>query len=708
VPIGTPVAISGDTAAATAGSVSATIPGAGWSAGDVAYINVGCNFSNATPTVTGWTQVGTTQTIPTGANNEFISLWKRTMQAGDTTVTATWASLTGRASIDGAIVPGADPSALDLTPVNFNGAADTGSSLTIPAFTPVTADDLALIVMMRRTAAGSTTTVTPPTGWIELTDHSSSNGTGTKTGGWAGYRQLSGQAGVSQPSFTFNFASTNNNGFGWLVVLKPTATAGALDLSGSGTLTVTGSLPIDPAKVVVIGDSLTSQSGNGATAIPTAMQAVGWASGNIYVDGLSSRQIINGGPAPQTQTAIATMRGTGFEPMHWVVGLGTNHDGGGVTLASIMSLYRQLLALIGPGRIVHFVNTGYQTQSDTAWTYTPGNSLGTRYQGVGNAGVPNAAMYNIAEQGTNALTEPDIFIHDWNGYAPMRAAGSSIWLASDVSAPSGDARHMTTTGYNTYRNPFYAMVSISAGELALTGSGTLSLSGSASTTGVVALSGSGTQTRASGSISTTGALTLTGTGTLTLAGTPAATGALGLTGAGTLTVGGSAVTTSGAVSLAGSGSLALAGSTAGAATINLSGVGNLTLTGSASTSGAVGLSGSGVLTTTGSSTSGGTLTLTGAGVLEFAAQTAQAGTLTLLSSGLLALDGTSAHAGSLALAGSGFLTTSGSSTSEGDGVPVPTPRLTLTTESVALVLTTSSGALRLTTVQPTLQLTETP
>lgn len=97
-----------------------------------------------------------------------------------------------------------------------------------------------------------------------------------------------------------------------------------------------------------------------------------------------------------------------------------------------------------------------------------------------------------------------------------------------------------------------------------------------------------------------GSLGLSGSGTLSATGTPKATGSLALSGGGTLSFSGTPKPT-GSLALAGNGTLVLSGGQARSGTLVLSGNGTLVLSGSASGySGALNLSGSGLLTFTAS------------------------------------------------------------------------------------------------------------
>lgn len=132
-----------------------------------------------------------------------------------------------------------------------------------------------------------------------------------------------------------------------------------------------------------------------------------------------------------------------------------------------------------------------------------------------------------------------------------------------------------------------------SGDGTLTGVATLT-----AVSGDVTVSGSGTLTGVGeGSENFLGELALAGTGTLSLIGTPAATGELGLVGAGSLTLAGTP-SPSGATALAGDGSLTLAATPDLAQTAAFDGEGTLSFSAVVDVAGTVPLSGAGTLTLT--------------------------------------------------------------------------------------------------------------
>lgn len=222
-------------------------------------------------------------------------------------------------------------------------------------------------------------------------------------------------------------------------------------------------LTIDPAKVCVIGDSLTANMPAGV--LQSALEGAGWASGDIYIDGLSGREVWGtsaGGTTPDTQSAIDTMRGTSFEPGTWIIALGTNDATG--TLAFCSPLWDSLLQYIGPDHTVHIIGTGYQTEADCAPGYDGTQAAGSRWSKVGAASGSNAAIQNLIDTGLDPATYPTTYFWNWNDWSQLVAHRTDdIWSATDTGAPSGNARHMNSTGYTDYRAPYYALASLGYG-----------------------------------------------------------------------------------------------------------------------------------------------------------------------------------------------------------------------------------------------------
>jgi hypothetical protein len=226
---------------------------------------------------------------------------------------------------------------------------------------------------------------------------------------------------------------------------------------------VTSVIPTpDAAKIGVIGDSLTANMPAGV--LSTALQGKGWASGDIYIDGLSGREIWGsgaGGTTPDAKAAIDTMRGTGFEPVTWIIALGTNDATGSAAFCA--GLFDSLLQYIGPDRTVHVIGVGYQTETDCAPGYDGGLAAGSRWTKVGAASGSNAAIQNMIDGGLDPATYPTVFFWNWNDWSQLVAHRTDAIWNTDTGAPSGNARHMNSTGYTDYRAPYYALASLGYG-----------------------------------------------------------------------------------------------------------------------------------------------------------------------------------------------------------------------------------------------------
>lgn len=271
----------------------------------------------------------------------------------------------------------------------------------------------------------------------------------------------------------------------------------------------------------------------------------------------------------------------------------------------------------------------------------------------------------------------------WNqGIYPTDGNTASQYGILDI-ADTGSAISLTFNGYDSSDVSRVNMVinvdTSITGSVALSGSGTLGLSGGKNVTGTLGLSGSGTLATAGGknvssslALSGSGALAaaggknvsgslgLSGSGTLTRAGGKNVSGALGLSGSGTLGVAPSNMSVSASRSLSGSGTLGLSGSGAQDATgsIALSGGGTLGLIGSKSVTGSIALSGSGALTTNGLPGWSKALSVSGSGTLGLTSPGMSASTaLGFSGSGTLGLAGGKNVSGALSLSGAGSLTT---------------------------------------------------
>lgn len=176
-------------------------------------------------------------------------------------------------------------------------------------------------------------------------------------------------------------------------------------------------------------------------------------------------------------------------------------------------------------------------------------------------------------------------------------------------------------------------------------------------TGSVALSGSGTQTRA-GVPATGGSAALSGSGTLGRSGTPAAAGSAALSGSGTLVPAGSPAFSQG-LAFQGSGALDPSGAPGFSGSAALSGSGTVGDSGAPSLADLLARTGSGTVTPTGAPGMGGTAALSGEGVLLLSAGAGSDGLLALGGQGVLLLAGVPVIPGNVVLSGGGTLAFNG-------------------------------------------------
>lgn len=110
----------------------------------------------------------------------------------------------------------------------------------------------------------------------------------------------------------------------------------------------------------VIGDSLTAEMIEYGLLQP-ALEALGWDSGNLRMDGLSGRPIESGGTGSTTDV-VKDWRAEGFDPRVWLIALGTNNSAD--SDAEWSADIRAVLDEIGSGPAgnytIYWVTTGYQ------------------------------------------------------------------------------------------------------------------------------------------------------------------------------------------------------------------------------------------------------------------------------------------------------------------------------------------------------------
>jgi hypothetical protein len=111
---------------------------------------------------------------------------------------------------------------------NFDGvtAYQSTNSLSatpgVPAITPIHADCLDLILGgIHSGTVGTPSTASPPAGFTEIQDWSTTVGTGQEVGGYAAWRQLTGQAGVAQAATALVGVSPTARAQLWRLTMAP-------------------------------------------------------------------------------------------------------------------------------------------------------------------------------------------------------------------------------------------------------------------------------------------------------------------------------------------------------------------------------------------------------------------------------------------------------------------------------------------------------
>lgn len=334
-------------------------------------------------------------------------------------------------------------------------------------------------------------------------------------GAYAGSVSLSGSGTLTASGTpgTPSGGTVDLSGSGALTVTGTPAVAGACALTGSGSLTATGHGPL--GKIAMIGDSQFYALGTGATGYPASLVSSGWLSSDVWFYGVSSKTI---GSADSngytTMQNIAQARAAlGEEPALWVINLGGNNVGAGQS--SFGTLVQWVLDALGPshGRLVW---VGIQSRT--------------------GAGAP--ATYDSRQTASG-------WIRDYLATADPSAVFLDVtaWLATDPAGVTWNADGIHLANSSSYQvreawltSQLYPLVATAfTGAVSLGGSGTLSVSGSPGVTGVATLTGSGTLT-VGGVPKPTGTVALTGSGTLTVVGVPSMGAAIALSGAGTLTI----------------------------------------------------------------------------------------------------------------------------------------------------------------------------
>jgi len=322
------------------------------------------------------------------------------------------------------------------------------------------------------------------------------------------------------------------SGTGTLTATGTPAVAGACALTGSGSLTTTGHGPL--GKIAMIGDSQFYALGTGATGYPASLVSSGWLSSDVWFYGVSSKTI---GSADSngytTMQNIAQARAAlGAEPALWVINLGGNNVGAGQS--SFGTLVQWVLDALGPthGRLV-WVGIQSKTGTGAPATYDSRQAASGWIRDYLATADPTAVFLDVTAW---LATDPAGVTWNADGIHLANSASYQVreaWLTSQIyplvataltgSASFGGSGILTATGAPS-----------SAATATLAGAGTLTATGAATVTAVATLTGSGTLTT-SGVPKPTGVATLAGSGTLTVAGVPSMGVAVALSGAGSLT-----------------------------------------------------------------------------------------------------------------------------------------------------------------------------
>ena len=221
----------GDTAGSTAtANVSITLP-TGIVSGDISWLVISTNSSVATLNPpTGWENTAG----PVDNSNVCRSwLFRKVMDGSEsgTVVTATF-SQSGRWTGAGLVI--GDTTGQD----SLTFAQDTTTDLTasLPPFTPVADDCLAVGFVGAQHPSGQPSGFSPPAGWTELEDRSTSFGSGANLSAVVVSKQLTGQAGTAQPSVDGTWVGNTRNNQ-WVVTFAPQVT---VVRTTTGTATGTG------------------------------------------------------------------------------------------------------------------------------------------------------------------------------------------------------------------------------------------------------------------------------------------------------------------------------------------------------------------------------------------------------------------------------------------------------------------------------------
>lgn len=311
----------------------------------------------------------------------------------------------------------------------------------------------------------------------------------------------------------------------------------AWDTNSSTAIPPTGSTVGPYGKIAHIGDSTSSQDGNGAVNVPLAYTNAGWLAGDISFYGVGSKTIIGSDAnGKTTMQNIDDARATlGEEPKVWVIGLATNSR----------------------------TATDATTDSDVATVMAKINSVAATpvvWVGISQATANGGLDANSVRRNARLKFQESLYSNfhyfDLDTYIRNGRDETGIWF-NPIDA---NFAHMSVTGYTTLRNPLIAEFAkgfISGMSAQVAGApsstGTLAQTTSAAMTISAALSGAGTLTATStmrglavaafsgsGTLAATGSqgyivtAAFSGSGSLAATSVPSMAATAGFSGAGTL------------------------------------------------------------------------------------------------------------------------------------------------------------------------------
>lgn len=385
-------------------------------------------------------------------------------------------------------------------------------------------------------------------------------------------------------------------------------------------------------RIAVLSDSNGYENGAGPTHYFSAFAAAGLNMRNIYYGGVGGKRIaaadLTGKTAANNVADAQAWLGTIDT---WIIALGTN-DRPQVD-ATINADIDTLLTAIGAGpKIVWIGLTSKATAS--ADDIRVNGLIQAKLTARGNASF---ADWNTHIRGIDGGANP-----------------STYWLTTDST-------HHTPAGY--VEKAAFEAAQVSTAPVAVDGTGTLTLSGTATRSISVARSASGAMAIV-GAATPTVTVSRTATGSMTLAGTATRAISVTRTATGTLTVDGTAQH---------------------ATTVTRSASGVLELTGTATTAGSTERTANGSLAITGTATPTVTVTRTATGTLNLTGLATPAVTIAREANGTLALGGIGTYTFQIIRTALGILNLTGQGIVDGEPVEWPA-NLTLTADVPMITL----------------------